>query len=73
MLHAAGEGAALAAHRPGLESLRRGAASATPHPLTLHLRGGGKDKDMHKWVMQQVSNHDGGRFMPQFALPEVGD
>ena len=62
-LHAAGEGAGVAAHRPDIEGLRRGAASAISPPVTLHLRGGGKDKDMHKWVMKQVShNQDGGRF-----------
>jgi hypothetical protein len=72
-LHAAGEGAAVAAHRPDLEGLCRGAASATPPPLTLHLRGGGKDKDMHKWVMKQVShNQDGGRFVRVVCAPRGG-
>jgi len=57
--HVAGQGGVGAAadrrdHRGAERSLALLAGPGAVRPVCLRLRGGGKDKDMHNWVMKQV-------------------
>lgn len=66
--HVAGQGGVGAAadrrdHRGAERSLALLAGPGAVRPVCLRLRGGGKDKDMHNWVMKQATTQVGNEML----------